>query len=83
MSRLGGIALALSYAYTIGTVLRKRAPQTFAELAQDSWYKPISQLVEMIESNIAQYKTNPLLFLRGISVNWVPTSSAPIVTPLK
>jgi hypothetical protein len=71
LTRLAGIALsfnALSYAYTIGTVLRTRAPRLLAQLAEDPWYQPIPQLLHAVELNMDQYREDPLLFLNAFSV---------------
>jgi FkbM family methyltransferase len=78
--RLGGIAMsfnALSYAYTIGTVLRTRAPRQYAELAADPWYQTIPQIVDAVDQNMDQYRSNPRLFLHAFSVTATTGPAAP------
>ena len=75
LTRLAGIAVsfnALSYAYTIGTVLRARAPRLIARLAEDPWYQTIPQLLHAIELNMDEYRKNPLHFLNAFSITDTP-----------
>jgi len=78
LTRLAGIAVsfnALSYAYTIGTVLRARAPRLIARLAEDPWYHTIPQLLHAIELNVEQYRQDPLHFLNAFSITDTPAPS--------
>jgi FkbM family methyltransferase len=80
LARLAGIAVsfnALSYAYTLGTVLRARTPRLLAELAADPWYRTIPQLLDAVELNMDHYRKNPLAFLHAFSVTGTATPSGP------